>query len=97
MPRAVYVLAPFAFMVLTAFAPAEGAFDGDLWPGEWSLDLRPAVREEWLLAAPAFPLCREDCRGLCPQCGANLNEDPEHAHEAAPDPRWAKLSELKFD
>jgi uncharacterized protein len=34
---------------------------------------------------------------LCGQCGANLNEDPEHHHEAAPDPRWAKLGELKFD
>jgi uncharacterized protein len=59
-------------------------------PGERSLDLRPAVREEWLLAAPAFPLCREDCKGLCPRCGADLNEGPcacppEH------DGRWATL------
>jgi uncharacterized protein len=38
-----------------------------------------------------------DCRGLCPECGANLNDDPEHAHEAEPDPRWAKLSEIRFE
>jgi uncharacterized protein len=37
------------------------------------VDLRPAVREELALAVDAFPLCREDCRGLCPRCGADLN------------------------
>ena len=54
------------------------------------LDLRPAIREEWLLAAPAFPLCREDCKGLCATCGADLNDDPAHSHAIA-DPRWAAL------
>ncbi len=71
----------------------EGDDESDAYPfdpGQWSLDLRAAVREEWLLVAPAFPLCREDCRGLCPQCGADLNEDPAHAH-AASDGRWATL------
>ncbi|HEX7023190.1 MAG TPA: DUF177 domain-containing protein [Gemmatimonadales bacterium] len=37
------------------------------------VDLRPAVREELVLAVDAYPLCREDCRGLCPRCGADLN------------------------
>lgn len=37
------------------------------------VDIRPAVREELALAVDAFPLCREDCRGLCPRCGADLN------------------------
>jgi len=37
------------------------------------VDLRPALREELALAVDAFPLCREDCRGLCPRCGADLN------------------------
>ena len=41
--------------------------------GERELDLREAVREEWLLNVPAFPLCREDCAGLCPRCGADRN------------------------
>jgi uncharacterized protein len=38
-----------------------------------SLDLRPAIREQWLVAAPAFVQCRDECRGLCPTCGADLN------------------------
>lgn len=38
------------------------------------LDLAPMVREQVILAAPMQPLCREDCQGLCPQCGQNLNE-----------------------
>jgi uncharacterized protein len=38
-----------------------------------------------------------DCAGLCPEWGANLNVDPEHAHESEPDPRWAKLRELRFE
>lgn len=38
------------------------------------VDVRPAVREELLLAVDAYPLCREDCRGLCPRCGADLNQ-----------------------
>jgi uncharacterized protein len=38
------------------------------------VDLRPALREQWLLEVPAFVLCRPDCKGLCPTCGANLNQ-----------------------
>lgn len=37
------------------------------------LDLRPAVREQWLLNVPGYALCRDDCKGLCPTCGAELN------------------------
>ena len=59
-------------------------------PGERSLDLRPAVREEWLLAVPAFPLCREDCKGLCPRCGADLNAGA-CACPPESDSRWAAL------
>ena len=55
------------------------------------------ARDALALALPAQIVCREDCAGLCGQCGANLNEDPGHHHDAAPDPRWAKLGELKFD
>ena len=43
------------------------------------------------------PVWRAALFGLCPQCGANLNEDPGHAHERPRDPRFDKLSELKFD
>ncbi|HET9126157.1 MAG TPA: DUF177 domain-containing protein [Solirubrobacteraceae bacterium] len=61
------------------------------------LDLRDWARDALALAMPAQILCRPDCAGLCPVCGANLNEAPEHHHESAPDPRWAKLSELRFE
>jgi uncharacterized protein len=62
------------------------------------LDLRGWARDAMALALPATVLCRPECAGLCPQCGANLNDaGPEHFHESAPDPRWAKLSELRFD
>jgi uncharacterized protein len=48
------------------------------------------------LALPAQILCRPDCAGLCPVCGEDLNARP-HEHEPEPDPRWAKLGELKFE
>ena len=58
------------------------------------LDLRPAIREQWILAAPTFALCKEDCRGFCPRCGADLNAGPhECSHEEA-DPRWEALRKL---
>ena len=65
--------------------------DGD------ELDLRAWARDALALALPAQVVCRDDCRGLCAICGENLNEAPEHQHEREPDPRWAKLSELKLD
>ncbi len=55
------------------------------------------TRDALALALPTQIVCREDCAGLCPECGQNLNHDPGHAHEPEPDPRWAKLSELKLD
>jgi uncharacterized protein len=61
------------------------------------LDLRSWARDALVLALPVQIPCTAECRGLCGICGANLNEDPEHAHEREPDPRWAKLSELKLD
>jgi len=63
-----------------------------------TLDLAAWARDAFALALPAKVLCREDCAGLCPQCAADLNEaGPEHHHEAPPDPRWAKLRELRLE
>lgn len=45
-------------------------------PRATHVDLAPVVREELLLAVPSFLLCREDCAGLCPKCGADLNQGP---------------------
>jgi DUF177 domain-containing protein len=62
------------------------------------LDLRSWARDALALALPATLLCRPDCLGLCPVCGTDLNSaEPGHHHEREPDPRWAKLSELRFD
>jgi len=61
------------------------------------LDLSAWARDALALALPQRILCRDDCRGLCVECGVNLNEQSDHAHEPAPDPRWAKLSELKLE
>jgi uncharacterized protein len=62
------------------------------------LDLRAWARDTLALALPTQLLCRPDCAGLCPVCGADLNIDgDDHTHEREPDPRWAKLSELRFD
>ncbi len=61
------------------------------------LDLRAWAHDALALAVPAQITCRADCAGLCPRCGANLNDDPGHEHEAQVDARWAKLSELRFD
>lgn len=44
-------------------------------PRATRLDLSESVREELALSAPQFPLCRDDCKGLCPQCGADLNTE----------------------
>jgi uncharacterized protein len=66
--------------------------DGD------ELDMRAWARDALALALPAQIVCRAECRGLCAVCGENLNDAaPDHAHERAPDPRFAKLSELRFE
>jgi len=65
---------------------------------EETLDLAAWARDAFALAAPVKVLCREDCAGLCPVCAVDLNEAPPgHHHDSAPDPRWAKLSELKLE
>jgi uncharacterized protein len=81
------------------FAYPETATEGTTDPDEVSrvvddlIDLEPVVRDSVLLALPQAPLCREDCLGLCPQCGGKRAElDPDHRHETI-DPRWAALKQ----
>lgn len=57
------------------------------------LDLEPTLRDAVILALPLQPLCQPDCRGMCTECGANLNDEPEHQHEVV-DPRWSALQNL---
>jgi uncharacterized protein len=66
--------------------------DGDV------LDLHSWAHDALALSMPAKLVCRPDCAGLCPVCGADLNRaGPEHHHEQERDPRWAKLSEIRFE
>jgi len=59
------------------------------------LDLEPLLRDQVVLDLPYQPVCRNDCQGLCPDCGVNLNDDPDHGHDGPLDPRWAGLSQLR--
>ena len=52
--------------------------------------------EQILLALPAYPVCGEGCKGLCPVCGANLNERECGCDRKVPDPRWAGLKDIKL-
>ncbi|HSF27391.1 MAG TPA: YceD family protein [Actinomycetes bacterium] len=63
--------------------------EGDL------VDLEPLLRDAVVLALPLQPVCRDDCSGLCPRCGARLDDDPGHHHDDV-DPRWAALQSV-FD
>ncbi|MCZ7420421.1 MULTISPECIES: YceD family protein [unclassified Micromonospora] len=65
-----------------------GRMQGDL------IDLEPALRDAVVLALPNNPLCRQDCPGLCPECGVHRDDLPaDHSHQQI-DPRWAGLSQL---
>lgn len=58
------------------------------------LDLTEAIRQYALLTIPMKPLCGEDCAGLCPTCGCNLNQGPCNCPPKPADPRWSELSKL---
>jgi uncharacterized protein len=65
----------------------EHTLHGDLF------DLEPVLRDAVVPALPFQPVCRDDCPGLCPECGARLADDPDHHHDVI-DPRWSALSAL---
>jgi len=65
------------------------AYEGD------AVDLDELVREQILLALPSRNLCREDCKGLCQKCGANLNAGDCSCEQGETDPRWAALADWK--
>ena len=77
-------------------APADDGQDDEASRLEGDLlDLEPLLWDAVVLALPFQPLCEDDCPGLCVECGARLADDPDHAHEAAIDPRWAGLAGLQ--
>src|SRR3954469_504951 len=57
------------------------------------IDLEPVLYDSLVPALPFQPVCRDDCPGLCSECGARLADDPGHTHEST-DPRWAELQHL---
>jgi DUF177 domain-containing protein len=78
--------------------PGEGEELDSPYVQDERLDLSAWAHDAFALGAPVKVLCCADCAGLCPVCAADLNEaGPEHGHAHAPDARWAKLSELRFE
>jgi uncharacterized protein len=61
-----------------------------------TIELTDGLQEQIVMALPLRPLCRPDCKGLCPQCGADLNHEKCHCAPAPPDPRFAVLKNLKL-
>ena len=61
--------------------------DGDL------MDLEEVVRDAVVTSLPFQPVCRDDCPGLCSECGAHLADDPDHHHDVI-DPRWSALAAM---
>jgi uncharacterized protein len=66
-----------------------GYYQGD------GLLLEDVLREQVLLALPVKVTCREDCKGLCPQCGKNLNQEQCSCTNTLADPRWSALKEIR--
>lgn len=72
----------------------EGVEVRSLHPDEDVIILDDEVRQSILIGVPLKVLCSEDCRGLCPTCGADLNKGECHCPKEEIDPRWAKLAEI---
>lgn len=66
-----------------------GYYDGE------GLELEDVLKEQLLLAVPLKAVCREDCKGLCPHCGRNLNAESCNCAQEAPDVRWSALKDLR--
>jgi uncharacterized protein len=85
---------------LLAEMGAEEADDPEVFlfdPNARALDLRAAVRETWLLTAPLYVQCRDDCKGLCATCGTNLNESTCNCTQTTTDSRWGALLKHQGD
>jgi len=78
-----------ALAELTEAEMSVAVFDGD------ALDVDEIVKEQILLGVPTRMLCREDCKGFCPKCGADRNTGECNCETKEIDPRWAALKNLK--
>lgn len=72
------------------------ATEGETYPldGDWA-NLEPMIRESIMLEIPVAPLCKDDCKGLCPECGVDRNTTDCDCEPDLSDPRWAALDALK--
>jgi uncharacterized protein len=84
----------FNFTELYAFSQRYVTDSGLIMPETGIIDLTPVLREYILLEIPISPLCRPDCKGLCPICGNNLNESTCYHEDESRDPRFASLKSL---
>lgn len=99
----VEVVRPMELDVTLLWSPPDELGDDDgtdpdvrvLRSTDRELDLGSALREEVLLAVPRFAVCSRECKGLCPQCGINRNEESCPCSFAEPDPRWDALRALQ--
>jgi uncharacterized protein len=91
-----------AYITAADYAASETAelqaddLDFSVFDGE-SIDIDELVREQILLALPSHAICRDDCKGLCPTCGADLNAGACPCAPETMDPRWAALESLKLN
>lgn len=83
-----------AVEVREIFRPGGGEAEGTYPAHEDHLNLREMVVDALFAGLPVLPLCREDCRGLCPRCGADRNLEACQCAEVEVDPRWAGLRAL---
>jgi uncharacterized protein len=74
---------------VTAAEAEIGYYEGD------GLLLEDVLREQLLLALPLKAICRDDCKGLCPQCGRNLNQEQCNCADPREDPRWSALKDAR--
>jgi uncharacterized protein len=74
---------------VTAVEAEVGYYQGE------GLLLEDVLREQVLLALPLRAVCKDDCKGLCPHCGRNLNQEQCNCAEPLEDPRWSALKEIR--
>ncbi len=88
--------ASFEFQELF-YHPGREVEEDELTIVDETVDIEEPLRGAVVLELPFTPLCAEDCPGLCPDCGFDLNQDPTHGHGDKVDPRWEKLAGLTGD
>lgn len=87
---------PFEVRVAEVYRPAGEVWEEGYVIKDGTIDLDRMTRDTVGLELPLSPLCRPDCAGLCPRCGADLNEGPCGCPTDEGDPRWSALRELRL-